>query len=158
MAKLLSTDAKAEQSRLVTITGFTGIGKSALACASLHFIQERALFKGGCIYVDARQCNKLKHFLQKVVTTVVKDPSDIFSVFFTNADDNPPPLTDLLEKMKDSGERFLFLFDNIEGLLATKAERTGLRECVKDILTKVKMAKVLLTSRVLMKEIENFPE
>jgi len=38
LLKVLSPDSQDEQSRLVTITGSAGIGKSALACATLHFV------------------------------------------------------------------------------------------------------------------------
>ena len=50
LVKLLSPDT----TRLLTITGFPGTGKSALACSTLHFVQERGLFAGGCVYVDCR--------------------------------------------------------------------------------------------------------
>ena len=38
LLKVLATDSRDEQSRLVTITGCAGIGKSALACSTLHFV------------------------------------------------------------------------------------------------------------------------
>jgi len=64
LIKLLSTDANNKQSRLVTVTGPPGIGKTALACATSHFIHERGLFDGGCIYVNAEDIKKMDQFLK----------------------------------------------------------------------------------------------
>lgn len=59
--------------RLVTLTGSKGIGKSSLACATAHFIHERALFKGGCIYVDGKNTNKVSTFKKLVIQAILKD-------------------------------------------------------------------------------------
>ena len=67
LEKVLSGDSNQNQSRVTQITGFYGIGKSALACASVNFIQERALFNGGCVYMDAKDFENFTLFRDQMI-------------------------------------------------------------------------------------------
>jgi Cdc6-like AAA superfamily ATPase len=57
--------------RLVTVTGFTGIGKSSLVCSTVHYLQDRNKFKGGCIYVNARGINSYQKFIDSLLSNLV---------------------------------------------------------------------------------------
>ena len=57
----------------MTIIGSIGIGKSALACATAHFIHERGLFKGGCIYVDGKDIEKDSAFTRQLIDSIYND-------------------------------------------------------------------------------------
>jgi sigma54-dependent transcription regulator len=49
-------------SRCVSIFGKPGMGKSALAQATVNFIQERVKFDGGCVYVNCKNKNTYEKF------------------------------------------------------------------------------------------------
>ena len=59
-------------SRLFTLVGWPGIGKSALVASMLNYISERNLLEGGSIYINARNfvlCERfIRHFNKELTT------------------------------------------------------------------------------------------
>jgi hypothetical protein len=43
--------------------GMAGVGKSALASQTIHYVQQRRILGGGCIYLDARGFNNFTTFM-----------------------------------------------------------------------------------------------
>jgi Cdc6-like AAA superfamily ATPase len=54
MFKIISKVLSPIQSRMITLMGLPGIGKSAIVRNMLHHIHERGLLQGGTIEVDCR--------------------------------------------------------------------------------------------------------
>jgi hypothetical protein len=61
--------------RFVRLTGFAGVGKSALARHTVHYVQERTVLGGGCVYVNARGINDFQMFVKRVVERMEQDAS-----------------------------------------------------------------------------------
>lgn len=51
---------------LITLMGLPGVGKSSLVKATLQYIQDRSLLKGGLIITDARSINNCELFVRKL--------------------------------------------------------------------------------------------
>ena len=51
---------------LFTMIGLPGVGKSSLAKATMHYIEERSLLKGGAILTDARNIRNCELFVRKL--------------------------------------------------------------------------------------------
>jgi hypothetical protein len=66
--------------RFVRLTGWAGVGKSALARHTIHFVQERNFIEGGCIYVNGREMNDFQSFLEKLVNWIDEDSSGWFKI------------------------------------------------------------------------------
>jgi len=58
--------------RLVTIIGLPGIGKTALAKNSVHYIADRKLFKQGIVFLQLKGFMTLELFMKKLVVNFVK--------------------------------------------------------------------------------------
>ena len=54
-------------SRLITLIGFAGVGKTALVRNAIYYIHERGLVKGGIIYVNARHIVSSESFIRTLV-------------------------------------------------------------------------------------------
>jgi Ni2+-binding GTPase involved in maturation of urease and hydrogenase len=67
------TPRQNNSTRLVTMMGFPGLGKTALVTSALYYIQERAIFNGGCIYVDGREIEQVKDFEEKLINVIIND-------------------------------------------------------------------------------------
>ena len=68
------------QSRLFTIIGLPGIGKSSLIKNTMHYISERNLIKGGIIYINARNITVSEQFLKKFNDTLIADNPVLFGI------------------------------------------------------------------------------
>jgi len=64
-----------EPQRFVRITGFAGVGKSALARYAINYVQERTLMEGGCIYVNCRSIEEFSDFLKQLNDRIEQDSS-----------------------------------------------------------------------------------
>jgi nucleoside-triphosphatase THEP1 len=71
--------ARTGTERFLTITGFAGVGKSALASSTIHYIQDRNILGGGCIYVNARGIHDFENLMKNMIRTMRSDPSGMFS-------------------------------------------------------------------------------
>ena len=68
------------RSRLFTIIGLPGIGKSSLIKNTMHYINERRLIKGGIIYINARNITVSEQFLQKFNDTLISENPVLFGI------------------------------------------------------------------------------
>jgi ABC-type dipeptide/oligopeptide/nickel transport system ATPase component len=70
--------AERSENNLCTITGFSGVGKSALARSTIHFVQERNFLSGGSIWINGRHCNEYLLFLKSLLVKLLNDPGHAF--------------------------------------------------------------------------------
>ena len=54
-------------SRLQTLMGMPGVGKSSLMMNTLHFIADRELLNGGSIFINARNITVCEVFLRDFI-------------------------------------------------------------------------------------------
>ena len=58
--------------------GMPGVGKSSLMCNTLHFIAERELFKGGSIFMNARNITVCEVFLRDFISMLITENPILF--------------------------------------------------------------------------------
>ena len=66
-----------KSSRLITLLGLPGVGKTALIRNTVHYIQERRLFQGGCIFSNAQNIKDAKDYVSALISQVIKETRDI---------------------------------------------------------------------------------
>ena len=64
MFKIIQKVLNSKGSRLFTLMGLPGIGKSSLIANTLDYISERSLLKGGSIFINARGITDCEVFLR----------------------------------------------------------------------------------------------
>lgn len=113
--------------RLLTIHGFAGVGKSALFKHTIHYLQDRNFFDGGCVYLNCRGLSDFDSLLSKLTSAIKTDRSGLFSALKTKGDTNCTD-TDLavnedmddyffksmLNVLGNQERQFLLVFDNVE--------------------------------------------
>ena len=62
--RILDKIHNSKVSRLFTLVGWPGVGKSALVTRMLNYIQDRSLFDGGSIYINARNYSMCERFIR----------------------------------------------------------------------------------------------
>lgn len=62
------------------LTGFAGVGKSALARNTINYVQERTMLEGGCIYVNGRSISEFTIFIKKLIERIEQDSSGWISI------------------------------------------------------------------------------
>jgi predicted ATPase/transcriptional regulator with XRE-family HTH domain len=124
--------------RLMTLTGVGGIGKTRLA---IEFAgRARPAFPGGIFFVPLTPVKSP----EKIVPAI----ADILDFGFSGPSDPREQLINFLASSIQ--ERALFVFDNLEQLLARSpggAEDSGLVELVSELLQRLPAIKILGTSR-----------
>ena len=63
MYRLIEKILSPKHSRLLTLMGLPGVGKSSLVANTLDYVVERKLLKAGSIYLDIRNMNCPEEFL-----------------------------------------------------------------------------------------------
>jgi len=63
---------------LLTLIGLPGVGKSALVKATLQYIQDRNLLRGGLIYIDARSIGFCETFVRNLNAQLISENSLLF--------------------------------------------------------------------------------
>jgi hypothetical protein len=91
--------------------------------------------------MDAKEFENFQDFSENLIYQITTDPCELL---------DPSIETDIelvLEKLKETGEAFLFLFDNIDELVEMKVGRELFLELIQKILRSSTKNKVLLTKR-----------
>jgi nucleoside-triphosphatase THEP1 len=64
--------------RFCTITGYAGVGKSALARSTINYLTERNMLSGGVFYLNINRVKTYSDFLVEVNEQIINHPSQIF--------------------------------------------------------------------------------
>ena len=76
--KMIQKILEPNSSRLQTLMGMPGVGKSSLMMNTLHFIADRELLKGGSIFINARNITVCEVFLREFVNHLIQENSILF--------------------------------------------------------------------------------
>jgi len=121
-----------DKNKFMRITGSAGVGKSSLALSTINYVQDRNFMGGGIIYINCENIQDFKSFLKLLINRIEKDSSNwVRSAFDDLAEDlllttsflkDTKQLKEnhfdrLFQMLLQSGERFLFFFDNVDLLL-----------------------------------------
>lgn len=132
-------------SRLITVIGFAGVGKTALIRKAIYYVHERGLVKGGTIYVNANHIVSSESFIGILVDQIIQSHS--FGEPARDADRSSFDILNLiLTKICFLNEPVIFVFDNIEDLIVNHYQH--LKSIITTVLLRVPKSKVLLVSRV----------
>jgi nucleoside-triphosphatase THEP1 len=67
MFKLIVKIMSEHSSRLLTVVGLPGVGKSALVKNTIHHIQQRSLLTGGCIFSNAQSIHDCEIYIKQLI-------------------------------------------------------------------------------------------
>jgi len=67
-------------SRLITVVGIAGVGKSALVKNTIHHIYERRIILGGYFYFDAQNIKDSEVFIKQFVSQAERDKIQMFEL------------------------------------------------------------------------------
>ena len=67
-----------EKERIIPLIGLNGIGKSALARNTLHYVAERKIFSGGVLFIQCKNIRDNYSIVSKLMNTIIRflDPSE----------------------------------------------------------------------------------
>lgn len=140
MFKLIQNVLSPKTSRLLTVLGMPGIGKSSLVRKTIQHINERMLLPGGYIIINARGIKDCEVFLRTFNQQVITEDNPLF--FFSlgqtleqrrQMQHDSIAITDLiLEKIASLEQKVLLVIDNAEDLIAT--EKSTHRDSFKKIV------------------------
>ena len=71
-------DGTHHSERFMTLCGFAGIGKSALAKHTCSYVKERNLISGGIVYINGRTIKDFDQLLSKIIYEMQNHPSRVF--------------------------------------------------------------------------------
>lgn len=121
--------------RLVTISGASGIGKSALARAVASYVHERRHFEGGCFLLKLgprSQVEQIHQALEEAMVTAPK-PKDAKNTLYKSV---------------------LYVFDNCDNFINDLQNQTKFRDYLQAFMERHAQATVLMTSRQSMGNID----
>ena len=80
MFKVMDKMLGSKTSRLFSIIGWPGMGKSALIASVLDYISERGLLKGGSIYFNARNISLVELFIRNFNQVLISENPKLFNL------------------------------------------------------------------------------
>lgn len=158
----------AKSSRLLTLLGLPGIGKSSLVRKTIQHISERMLLPGGYIIINVRGIKDCEVFLRTFNQQVITEDNPMF--YFTlgqaleqgrSMQQDSLTITDLiLEKIASLEQKVLLVIDNAEDLITfdKTTHKNSFKQIVKYFLNQVPNLKILLTTRQRLKLQSDFNE
>jgi predicted AAA+ superfamily ATPase len=75
---ILITKITTPLNHLVTLMGLPGVGKSSLIKATIQYIQDRSLLRGGLIFTDARSISNCELLVRKMNNQFISENSAMF--------------------------------------------------------------------------------
>ena len=120
MFKIIQQILKQNGSRLLTLMGLPGIGKSSLIANTLDYISERSLLKGGSIYINARGITDCEVFLRNFNTNLISDNPILFGKAKNQSQHKQQSITIfnlILTKISIIDGNILLVIDNAEDLI-----------------------------------------
>lgn len=64
-------------SRLITVIGMAGVGKTALVKNTIHHIHQRRILQGGYIYFDAQNVKDSEVFIKQFVSQAEREKTQL---------------------------------------------------------------------------------
>ena len=137
--KLVQDVLTNKASRLVTLTGMPGVGKSSLLLSTLQWMEERSLLRGGQIYYNARDISCTVIFTRKLCNKLLTENNKLFkSMIPAHLDCNKQPMKVLkliIAKLVRIEGDILLVVDNAEDLI--QKDKTNFRKLISYFLQRV---------------------
>eukprot|EP01022_Parablepharisma_sp_SALTPOND_P016261 TRINITY_DN2357_c0_g1_i1.p1 TRINITY_DN2357_c0_g1~~TRINITY_DN2357_c0_g1_i1.p1 ORF type:complete len:1061 (+),score=50.48 TRINITY_DN2357_c0_g1_i1:298-3480(+) len=138
------------ESRLVTVMGPPGIGKTSVTKALARHFLERGIFTDGVIYVSARGLESTDAVVNEIFLASCLNVSGHVSGISTE-DDKLPLIVDSLY-----GKEVLLVLDNVEDPL--NKDKARLLNAIHYLFTKLPKLKIVTTSRVALGPLPDYGE
>ena len=127
MFRLIQKILSPKHSRLLTLMGLPGIGKSSLTANTLDYISERKLLKGGSIFINMSNIKCPEEFVRRFNQTLITENPALFGNANSSKQQSLSTFTLILEKIQmvmdnfqsteDSSPAILIVLDNAEDLI-----------------------------------------
>jgi len=155
MFKLIQKILSPKSSRLLTLLGLPGIGKSSLARKTIQHINERFLLPGGYIMLNVRGIKDCEVFLRSFNKQVVTKENQMSAEIFVGQEqgvanqDSFSITTIILEKFASIQKKILLVIDNAEDLITN--DKHNFKTLVLYFLNQVPTLQILMTTRCRLK-------
>ena len=139
--------------RLISVTGISGIGKSAIVKEVTHFLSKRDFTKDGTIYLSLVDCQTIDNMFQRIVFLLRKSllAHDIFINQNMNSEIQFP---EYIRLIKD--KEVLIILDNWD--LIVKQDIILFSKLVGEFLDKVPKSKIIISWEVSIGQINDITE
>eukprot|EP00347_Sterkiella_histriomuscorum_P003876 403362604 len=134
--------------RIVTILGYTGMGKSSILQNILHFLSQRNFFASGIIYLNLRGVQDLTLFLKHFVLTM-----QVELPYFQSEKkreclqmNTEQSYKYIMAYLKSINQPMLFAFDNSEQI--QHQDKDNFEKTIEEIMTQNPFIKVILTTQI----------
>ena len=139
--------------RLVTVTGISGIGKSAIAKEVAHFLFKRDFTKDGIIYLSLVDCQTIDNLLQQIIYFLRKS-LHAHDIIISKGSNSGKLLSEYIRLIKE--KEILIILDNWD--LIIKQDNISFVVLVEDFLQKVFKSKLIITWEVPIGHIKDVNE
>jgi Cdc6-like AAA superfamily ATPase len=152
MFKLIQKILSPKSSRLLTLLGLPGIGKSSLARKTIQHINERMLLPGGYIMLNVRGIKYCEDFLRTFIKQVAAKGNPMSADIFVGQEqgvtyeDSFSITTLILEKFASIQKKILLVIDNAEDLISSQ-DKHDFKSLVLYFLNQVPTLQILMTTR-----------
>ena len=147
---ILITKITSPLNHLITLMGLPGVGKSSLIKATMQYIQDRSLLRGGLIIVDARSKSRCEQLVRKLNNQFISENSAMFgSAKEHNQSQQQDCLSTfilIISKISYIKEDILLVIDNCDELIFQ--DRQNFKVLISTILATISSIKIVLTTRI----------
>ena len=140
--------------RLVTVTGISGIGKSAIVKEVAHFLFKRDFTKDGIIYLSLVDCQTIDNMFQRIIIPIGNSLLSNNMIADIKNKDSEELFTEYIRLIKE--KEILIILDNWD--LIIKQDNISFVVLVEDFLQKVFKSKLIITWEVPIGQIKDVTE
>ena len=141
-------------SRVVTLSGISGIGKSAVIKEVSHYLYARNFMKDGILYFSLVDCHSVESLFNKFVLFIKDTLKDSEDEEIANKAEIINSFEGCLRLVKD--KEILLIFDNWDWIL--KEDNNNFLRIIEEILARIHQSRIVVTAKNPIGQIKDITE